>query len=223
MNTVDPYAVETNPDNASAFDIQKNAREELSGGERLLWAGQPIAKRVMLYAFAIYFFAIPWTAFSLFWEAMALSPLFMETASQDQQYVQKAFGIVFPLFGLPFVLIGFGMLLSPFFAYGKAKKTIYAITDRRAMVINCRSGREVTSFPYEGWDEPLNRTEKTDGSGSLFFATKQVSGRHGRTRNVKTGFEHVPGVREVEVKLRRAIEGYKAIAALAQEKTEPKV
>ena len=39
--------------------------------------------------------------------------------------------ICFPLFGLPFVLIGLGMLTAPHWAKRKALRTAYAVTDRR--------------------------------------------------------------------------------------------
>ena len=43
---------------------------ELREGEKVVWQGMKLA-RVEPKGFAIYFFAIPWTAFSLFWTAMA--------------------------------------------------------------------------------------------------------------------------------------------------------
>ena len=45
-----------------------------------------------------------------------------------------AFGVLFPLFGLPFVMVGVGMLSSPFWLRRRAKRTCYALTDRRAIL-----------------------------------------------------------------------------------------
>ena len=43
---------------------------ELEPGERVLWSGKQLA-RVNPAGFAIWLFAVPWTAFALFWMAMA--------------------------------------------------------------------------------------------------------------------------------------------------------
>ena len=40
---------------------------ELAFGERILWLAQPNPRRLMLLALPILLFAIPWTAFSIFW------------------------------------------------------------------------------------------------------------------------------------------------------------
>ncbi len=211
MNGFDPDAKNKRQsrNHAVNFDVSTLIRGELSGDERLIWQGQPIPSRMMFTAFAIYLFAIPWTAFSLFWEAMALSIFFGDPAKAPQG-PEKAVGIIFPLFGLPFVLIGFGMLLSPFWVYKKAKTTVYAITDRRAIVIDGGRSRAVTSYPFEKWEGEITRKERTDGSGSLFFSTTYSRDSDGDVRVKKKGFDGIFQVRDVEAKLLRALEAYKA-------------
>ena len=44
-------------------------------------------------------------------------------------------GWVMALFGLPFVLVGLGMLLAPFAAFRSARRTVYVLTNKRFMTI----------------------------------------------------------------------------------------
>ena len=55
----------------------------------------------------------------------------------------QTMGWVMALFGLPFVLIGLGMLLAPFAAFRTARRTVYVVTSKRLMTIN--EGRTRTS------------------------------------------------------------------------------
>ena len=54
-----------------AADPLKLALErELHGNERVLWSGKQLA-RVSWGGLAIWLFAVPWTAFAVFWTVMA--------------------------------------------------------------------------------------------------------------------------------------------------------
>jgi hypothetical protein len=44
--------------------------------------------------------------------------------------------VLFPLFGVPFVLIGLGMLAAPYWMRRKAQNTVYALTDKRALILS---------------------------------------------------------------------------------------
>ncbi len=195
----------------SSLDLSAQLRAELERGERLLWTAQPIAARAMRAAFVLYIFAIPWTAFSLFWEAMALSPWLALRGQEDPTGgIQTAVGIVFPLFGLPFIAIGFWMLAKPFVAAAKARRTIYGLTDRRAVIAVFGEGKasEIESYGYEKMGPEMERKERADGSGSLYFAFKRTVDSDGDPRTERKGFEEIPSVREAESKLRRAVEGF---------------
>ncbi|MBC7808240.1 MAG: hypothetical protein H7145_19075, partial [Akkermansiaceae bacterium] len=143
-------------------DVLETEREQ---GETLFWAGQPDPFRAVRAEWIPFLFAIPWTAFALFWEAMAIGLSFSPQVGTPQPI-----GWVFVLFGLPFVGIGVAMLASPFVAMGKARQTVYAITNRRILILEAkRSGREARSVvpQYVG---DLQRTERGDGSGNLTIA-----------------------------------------------------
>lgn len=103
------------------------------------------------------------------------------------------------LFGVPFVLIGIAMLLSPWWAYRRAARTVYAATDRRLLIVTETWGRAkaVRSHSCEDLGD-LKKVERPDGSGDLIFALELVRGRRGRAYQKEIGFFGIPEVRQVE-------------------------
>ena len=105
---------------------------ELDSGERVVWSGMPRAVCFTLASTGAFVFGIPWTAFALFW---------MGAAAAGTMNAEEDIGFMtfFPLFGLPFVLVGFGLLSAPLWAYRKGLNTAYVlyVTDRR-----CESQRQ---------------------------------------------------------------------------------
>lgn len=142
--------------------LEQELRQALARGERVRWQGKGLA-RVNFALFATYLFAIPWTAFSLFWTAMAWG-----ATKADNLGDAGALAWAFPLFGLPFILVGLGMMAAPFLPLWTGARTIFAITDHR--VIRLRSGRQLDSdsVPLERVGQ-LKRKQGRDGSGTLSF------------------------------------------------------
>ncbi len=191
-----------------AADLNDRVRSELRDGERLLWVGQPRPGRFARQALPIVLFGIPWTAFALFWMAGASGVLFGDFGVGRGAF--GAFRILFPLFGLPFVLIGLGMLSSPFWLRRRAKRTCYALTDRRAILWEAGwfGSFEVRSYgPAEL--QKIRRVEYPDRGGDLVFEEVITIGRDtdgDRTTNVKRrGFMGIDQVREIEEMLRKAL------------------
>jgi hypothetical protein len=172
---------------------------ELAKGERIAWIGQPIPSRFARSIIPIALFGIPFTAFAFFWIAGASGSRFPG--------VPSAFGF-FPLFGIPFVLVGLGMLLSPLWMFYRAGRTVYAVTDRRALLIERGLLGQVTVRSFEPASlNDVTRTQYVDGSGNLIFLREyrpgprySTNGRRGRFFQV--GFLAVPDVREAEERLR---------------------
>lgn len=75
--------------------LQQRLRAELKPGESVTWAGQPNPNLFMKSGFTIWFFFIPWTAFSLLFIARALN---FQMSQFDSGWSH------FPLFELPFLL-----------------------------------------------------------------------------------------------------------------------
>jgi hypothetical protein len=107
----------------------------------------------------------------------------------------------FPLFGIPFLIVGFGILTSPLWAYLTAKSTVYAVTDRRAMIMVGWPRAAVQSYgPADIRD--LQRVEGADGRGTLMFASQVWTGNNGFPRSSRIGFVGISDVRAVEQLIR---------------------
>ena len=171
--------------------LDASMRRELMIGERILWASQPNPGKLYA-AFAIWLFAIPWTVFALFWEATALMMLW-GGASQTPESIRWSFGIVFPLFGLPFVVVGFAMMWMPFRAIRKARRTIYALTDRRVLRVTAGTSRETASVMLDQMG-PIDVKTERDGYGTLRIQTGTSIDSDGDRTTER--FE-IPGVRDV--------------------------
>jgi hypothetical protein len=121
--------------------------------------------------FGIWLFAVPWTAFALFWESMVAGPLIMhllgyEVSGKMPTKATMTGLWVMALFGLPFVLVGFGMLAAPFYAMRKGAKTFYVLTNKRIAILEGGQNVTVTSIPPSEIG-PLSRKEGPDGRGTL--------------------------------------------------------
>jgi hypothetical protein len=98
-------------------------------------------------------------------------------------------------------LFGLLLVLEPLWAAYRARTTLYAISDRRLLIVNLFPLRQIQSFPPEELNM-LECTERPDGSGDLVFR-EAVMGS-GRSRQTKRfGFFGVPEVRRVEDEVRR--------------------
>lgn len=160
-------------------------------GERLLWAGQPNPRMALKGFIGIWLFAIPWTAFSLFWETMAVGGWLFGTAKGLNGWS----GLIMVLFGLPFVGIGIVMLLGPVWAARAARRSIYVLTEQRLVLLTeNRSGVTVKStFPRD--IKSIEKSIHGDGTGSLkisFGSTRDSDG------NIVEKSETVAGVGNVD-------------------------
>ena len=172
-------------------DLQRQVQAELRPGERLVWAAQPLPRLLRWQSLGLFLFAIPWTAFAVFWVAAAAH------GTWHHGHPAGA-GFLFPLFGLPFVVIGVGMLSAPPWAGRTARQTAYAITDQRAVVFRGRAfgRRSVDSFEPDRLTG-ITRNERADGTGDLIF--EQFAQRRGTgTSTVRRGFLAIGDVRPVE-------------------------
>jgi hypothetical protein len=174
------------------FDLRHRVGAELESGERLLWSGQPDPRRSMIRSIPIVLFGIPWTAFAVFWTAGAAG-----FTLPDFDKPAELIFVLFPLFGVPFILVGLGMLTSPYWAYRKAQKTLYAVTDRRVLIASFGRSKKVESY-FEQDIGDISRTERADGSGDIIFRTEEYTNRRGSQRTKAIGFWAVANVRQVE-------------------------
>ena len=177
-------------------DVRQRVEDELEPGERVVWAEQPDPKRYARGSWGIVLFGIPWTAFSVFWIAMASGMMWMGVNAGGGP--PAVIGVCFPLFGVPFVLIGLGMLSAPYWARRYAAGTVYAITDRRAILF-ATGFRSRTVKSYQPAElTRISRVERDDGSGDLILEEYGYRDRDGDRRSGRQGFMGISDVKEVE-------------------------
>ncbi len=131
--------------------------------EPILWSGRPPPGGWRKSGCGPVLFAIPWTGFALFWTVAA----FVMTADAGP------FHYFFPLFGLPFVLIGVSMLTAPLRARNKHRRTLYAVTDRQAL--------EVRGPLWPQWWDAFNGDGVQRFRGSSLAYAERRDRRDGRS------------------------------------------
>ena len=194
--------IETQDSTAAA---RAAVERELASGEHLIWFDRPrpwaLARRDLPKSL----FGIPFTAFAIFWVSAAYFGTSHAKESGPFEF--------FPLFGVPFIAVGLGLLLSPLWSVLKARSTIYAITDERLMIIEGLRIRRVTSYTSADIQQ-IERTERRDGSGDVVFRRELPLGRRnsisfGSFNATRIGFFGVADARRVETSVRQLAQGRK--------------
>lgn len=188
----------------------QRVRSELDERERLVWAEQPRVGRFVRQSIPIVLFGIPFTAFALFWITSAWVMMFgFPWSDRPSQGPGLPFDLL-PYFGIPFVLVGLGMLASPLWYWAQASRTCYALTNRRAIVWQggLFGGLTVRSYGAEALDK-TTRTEYPDGTGDLVLEQIVEVGTdsegHRTTRTIRHGFIAIGNVKEIEKLVRRTL------------------
>ena len=175
-------------------ELDDKVKRELESGERILWMEQPIPRYFTAMSTGAFLFAIPWTAFAVFWMCGA-------SGFKMPDFSKGGFSF-FPLFGLPFFLIGIGMLSSPLWSYRKAFKTVYVITDRRAITFDAGWTTTIRSYPPDRLQN-IHRKEKRDCSGDVVLGQRVWSGSEGGQQSQDLGFLNIRDPKTVEQMLRK--------------------
>ncbi len=170
--------------------LQQLIDAELHPFERIAWSSAPRPARLARRTLPIVLFGIPWTAFAIFWIAGA-SGFKMPELSHGTG--------LFPLFGVPFVLIGLGMLSSPYWAARKAASSAYVVTNERVIILESGvfGGVTIRSFLPHHLSE-IRRVQLPDGSGDLILDTEVTTNGKGSRSTTDIGFFGIPDVKSVE-------------------------
>lgn len=158
-----------------ADNLDSALRSVLEPGERVLWKGRPTVS-VDYKAFFIWLFAIPWTAFSMFWVVMTWR--LSQTSAPDEGGMLIA-AKLFPLFGVPFVIVGLVMMVSPFLAMTVPGRTLNAVTDRRILRVVGGWKASLRVIPGE-WVKGIDHKAKFDGTGTLIISYEEPDDQKGR-------------------------------------------
>jgi hypothetical protein len=171
--------------------LRRKVERELEAGEFIKWVEQPLPRFFTGQSFTYFLMGIPFTAFAIFWICAAAGfkvPDLREEIKPEH---------LFALFGVPFILVGLWMLASPLREWLKAFRTVYLITDKRA--ISIESGWFTTIRNYTPAQlKDLYRKEREDGTGDVVITTRLRRGSEGNAWTEEIGFLNVRNPREVE-------------------------
>ena len=168
--------------------LKVRVERELKPIEKIRWIGQPVPRYFTPKAKGYFLFGIPWTAFILIWTLGAL------TSWWDERDGGSA---MMAVFGIPFILIGLGLLTSPIRAYRRALKTVYIITDRRAITFEGGRSTIINSYHSEKLQN-VYRKENQDGTGDVIISRREWEDSEGQYRVEELGFLHIRGPQEAE-------------------------
>lgn len=164
---------------------------ELDSDEKLVWSGKPDPKFFLISNIAPFLFGIPFFSFAMFWTIMAFS------LTSKAEGTPQAVKILFPLFGIPFILVGGAFLLSPLWGYKRGKNTWYGITDKRLIILTGNRKIKVKSY-YKNDISGYSKSVNQRGKGSIYFTRESYPAKGGRTSFRKIGFLGIENVKYVE-------------------------
>jgi hypothetical protein len=172
-------------------ELKVKVDRELQPGERITWMDMPIPTFFTPKSKAMFLFAIPWTLFTVFWICAAAGFKIADFSEGSD---------LFPLFGLPFLFIGISMLLSPVFSYYKSLKTVYVITNQRALTFEGGWAETVRSYPPP---KLLNvyRNEKRNGTGDVIISFDEWRDSDGDRKTELLGFFRIRAPKTAEMML----------------------
>lgn len=178
-------------------DLESRLRDELGPAEQIVWSSQPLPNAFRGEMIGLIIFALFWNGIT--W---AVTTGFILSRLHATKNGPPLFAFLFLLL---FVVIGLALVVAVFRSPGKYKRTAYAITDRRAMIITLtrRGGSTVESFRPESLTSMI-RKQNADGSGDLIF--EQFRERRGSgTTTIRRGFIGIRDVKLVEDLITRTL------------------
>ncbi len=171
------------------------AARELAG-ETLLWGGQPDVRRSFLRVLPIWLFALPWTVLSLIWEYVSVAGMLFE----GFRGTPSGLAWFFTLFGLPFLLVGFGMLGYPFWVARRARRCLHALTNARLVTLIAGRKPEIRSHD-PSHIVSLVRRDLGGGNGDLEIGFGSVRDSDGDSVELKESWIGVPDATGLETLL----------------------
>jgi len=140
-------------------------KHELLKDEKILWVGQPNPN--IIFTSMDWFlipFSIIWGGFAIFWELSTIGIIFFaKTQGADAP-------IVFPIFGIPFVIMGLYFIFGRFlYKKWKKKRTYYAVTNKRIIIIiiNTRNRDIITKYIKD--ISTIKYFQNSNGNGTIRF------------------------------------------------------
>lgn len=179
--------------------LWNQVKAELNSGEEILWVGKPIPLRVVLVDGGLLMGAL--NAIMV----VAVLVFFTSSATPFMQSIPS-----FNLFLLFFVGIGLYSVSRPIYAFIMARRMVYGLTNRRAIIIKpALNGKKVESYTDS---DTIERHDLPNGKGDLIFKHERgfyrQSGRT-RTRIHRIGFFGIDDAQKVEALMLKTFDGEK--------------
>jgi len=175
-------------------ESEKIVRAELEEGERLLWHGRPDPKAAAFHNARIVFIGAVIAIFALWW-MLAAADYGIPDFSQSMR-IRIIESVAFLV-----LMVGLGLCYTPRIAYKRALGTVYALTDRRCLIISMNGNKVVQSYRQEdiGEIEWMIGPKKTD---HVAFASPEATVRKGVSTIRRAGFYNIADGKAVEQMLR---------------------
>ncbi len=183
----------------NTYDLQLQIKPYLDANEDILWCDKPY-KKVVFTTNDIFttLFGIVWLSFSVFWVISA----YFATNSTDAPTLK-----IFPLFGLPCVFVGLYLLFFRHIVSAiKRKNMIYALTNKRALIVHVGKRQYVQEYRYENISNIQMKCDD-DEIGSIFFLTGAINyNRNGRSYTSTSGIFGIKDTKKVYKILSQCLE-----------------
>ncbi len=138
-----------------------------TANDPVVYAVQPKPWPTFRATLPIWIMGIPWTALTMALLVAALAGPLAGAPPPDELGFSGALATtMLALFISMFVLMGWGMMLAPFWAQWKARRTVYAVTKKRLIILTQGRTLHVQSIEPQGM-RSFTRWERHDGSGTL--------------------------------------------------------
>lgn len=194
----------------------------LSRDERLLWQERPASDlRLADFINLRLPFGLVFTAFAVFWMSAAFA-MTRQTDTFD----------IFPLFGIPFVLVGLHLVIgAPLWDAYERAHSWYALSDRAAYIATELFGkRKLVRYAVSD----MNALELEDGERGTVWFRKEVSLHTSRRRSrtggsmgstytttTRIGFKRIASPRSVYAMILRLVNAAAETPGLPAERSEP--
>jgi hypothetical protein len=123
---------------------------KLEPGERVLYAARPDIRVTLRNKLVLWWIGVPWciAIFGLYFAGRASLAI-----------------------TIPFAMVGLALLIAPILLAIDTRYTLYAITDRRALIVHEWFRPETVSCPFERMDEKPELLTASGKGGHLYFAS----------------------------------------------------
>ena len=170
---------------------------ELGRGERVAWLGRPEPVDRAFDFVGDFFIGVVLLPLALWMMIDGTGDVRIDAAGQVSTTGSGVSSPFFIVLGAMFLAAAARMFLAPLLAWWKARRTLYAVTDRRAVLLEATVRHtRIQSFSGDALIGAIRR-ESSDGIGDLIFEREASRGSKGRTMYRDVGFHKIKDVRFV--------------------------